>query len=172
MQQRGVPSFTSHEYSHTVHALIYLSLQALFQLGLRLCSSCQAVSNSLSLKAISVEKKSDCNYVTKHVTKYFCVEKERMADKCCNTHAVFSRFIKFILCDNCATVIVDIATTCVSFKVLLSQEDTIESTTPLPHGSKREMEDNRKCNSSCTIVRGCMKGAVTVHKSHVQKRNL
>ena len=23
----------------------------------------------------------------------------------------------------------------------------------------------------CTIVRGCMKGAATVHKSHVQKRN-
>ena len=25
---------------------------------------------------------------------------------------------------------------------------------------------------ACTIVRGCMKGAATVHKSHVQKRNL
>ena len=48
-----------------------------------------------------------------------------MADEHCDAYAVLSRFAEFILCDHCVTMLVDIATTSVSFKVFLSQEFTI-----------------------------------------------
>ena len=58
-----------------------------------LCSSCQAVSNSSSPEAISVEKKRG---LQKHVTNR--VVKRTKEAECRDT--VLSRFI---LCDNCAT---------------------------------------------------------------------
>ena len=49
----------------------------------------------------------------KHVTKHFRVAKRRLCSmvavqKLCDSHTVVSRFVEFILRDNCTTAIVDI----------------------------------------------------------------